>query len=241
MENETNYDHLFGKRKAMKKIKKTAREQGLSKKEARKKAKKETKGVVRAGLKKTARKMGKRIVGATVLAPVLPFKIIMKKMLGKKGVSTKRMSFPEVIEKFYNTYIAKGKGKDTQHSSYEPIPEGDFSENWVFSYELAPGEEIPDSVIADLAAGVVKAVITFFKNRKDKKQAIIAAGGDPSKEMTTTDKMAADVTEKVEADLDEKMVDDRNVKAGAMKKVIIYVIIAVVVLGALYMFSKKKK
>lgn len=235
MERDNLHDNIGGRRRALRKEKKALIAAGRSKKSARKIARKKTKHIAVAARKK----LGKRIVGATVLAPMLPFKPIMKKMLSKKGVSTRRMSFPEVIEQFYNKFVAKGKGN--AHSSYEPIPEGDFVNNWVFSYELGPNEPMPDNVIADLAAGVVKAVITFFKSRKDKKRAIEAAGGDPSKEMTSADKMAADVTEKVEADLDEKLVDDKNVKAGAMKKVIIYVIIAVAVLVALYVFTKKKK
>lgn len=235
MENEINVptsDNLFGRRRAMKRVKATLRKKGItSKRKLRRAARKATKGRVRAGLKRTA--------GAILVAPLLPFKGSMKRQLKDKGISTSGMRFPAIVEKFYNEVVKKSESN--KDSKYEACPEGKFKDNWVFSYEMNEWETLPDSVVGDIVGSIVKAVISHFKKKKAEKQAIKNAGLNPSTEMTATDLDAANTTEQVVKTLEEKQLDDKNLKAGQMKKIVTYIIIGILVFVVIGIASKKMK
>jgi len=90
------------------------------------------------GVKKIAKK-----AASVPFAPLLPFKLAMKKILKAKGVDTRGDSINEIVQKFYNVIIQK-KG------NYE-----------VYAYEH----------IAPAAIGaIIQAVISFFKGLKKKKE-----------------------------------------------------------------------
>jgi len=75
-------------------------------------------------------------------APLLPFKLAMKKILKEKGVDTQGDTIVEVAQKFYNVVILK-------KSNYE-----------IHAYEhLAPAA----------ISAIIAAVIDFFKTLKKKK------------------------------------------------------------------------
>lgn len=232
MENEINVptsDNLFGRGRAKRKIRSQMRKAGVSKKKSRKFARKQTKGMVKSGLKRTA--------GAILVAPLLPFKGSMKRQLKDRGVSTSGMRFPAIVEKFYNEVVKKSEAN--KDSKFEHCPEGAFKDNWVFSYEMDEWEVLPDSVVGDIVGSIVKAVIGHFKRKKAEKEAIKNAGLNPSSEMTQPDLDAANTTEKVVKDLEEKQLDDKNVKAGQMKKIVTYVIGAILIFVVISFFSKK--
>lgn len=232
MENEINVptsDNLYGRRKKKISIRKGLVKRGWTKRKARKTARKQTKGMVKAGLKKTA--------GAVLVAPLIPFKGSMKRQLKDKGISTTGMRFPAIVEAFYNAVVKKSEAN--KDSKYEACPEGTFKDNWAFNYELEEGERIPDSLAGDIVGSIVNAVIAHFKRKKAEKEAIKNAGLKPETEMTANDIDAANTTEQVVKDLEEKQVDDKNVKAGQMKKIITYIIIGVLVVVVVSVASKK--
>lgn len=229
MENDIQSDNLFGRRKKMRKIKTALKSTGVSRKKRRKIARKTTRGIVKRGIKKTA--------GAILVAPLLPFKRSMIRQLKDKGVATAGVRFPAIVELFYNNVVKKSEAN--KDSKYEACPEGTFKDNWVFSYEVSPGEQLPDNVVGDIVGSIVNAVISHFKRKKKEKQAIEAAGLDPNTEMTKGDIDAAITTDKVITDLEQKAIDDKNVKAGQIKKIIMYVGIALLVFLGIRMVAKK--
>lgn len=232
MENDINVptsDNLFGRRKKQRQIKSALKRRGWTKRKARRTARKQTKGMVKAGIKKTA--------GAVLVAPLLPFKPSMKRQLKDKGISTSGMRFSAIIEKFYNEFVKKSEAN--KDSKLEACPDGMFKDNWAFTYEMESNEVVPDSIVGDIVGSIVNAVIGHFKRKKAEKEAIKQAGLNPSTEMTTTDLDAAATTEQVVKDLEEKQVDDKNVKAGQMKKIITYVVIAILVFVVIGIASKK--
>lgn len=229
MENDIQSDNLFGRRKKMRKIKSALKKTGVTRKKRRRIARKTTKGIVKRGLKKTA--------GAVLVAPLLPFRGSMKRQLKDKGVATAGVRFPAIVELFYNNVVKKSEAN--KDSKYEACPEGTFKDNWVFSYEVSSGEQLSDNVVGDIVGSIVNAVIAHFKRKKKEKQAIEAAGLDPKTEMTKADIDAAITTDKVITDLEQKAIDDKNVKAGQIKKIIMYVGIALLVFLGIRMIAKK--
>ena len=224
-------DNLFGRRKKMRKIRKTqVQREGKTKRQARKIARKATKGMVKAGIKRT--------LGAVAVAPLLPFKPIIKKMLGKRGVATRKMKFPELVEAFYNKVLAKSK--DNPHSSLEECPMGLFYDNYAFKTPMAKGEELPDHVIGDIVGSIVTAVVGFFKKKRAMKRALENQGIDPKTQMSTEEIEAANETEKITKSLEQKEVDDKNVKAGQLKKILFIVLGVGLVIALGYMVAKKK-
>ena len=59
--------------------------------------------------------------------------------------------------------------------------------------------------------------------------------------MSKDDIIAAVTTDKVQGKLEKKMVDDANVKAKDMKKIITYVVGLVILIGLAYLIFGKKK
>jgi len=90
------------------------------------------------GVKKIVKK-----AASIPFAPLLPFKLAMKKILKSKGVDTSGDTINEIVQKFYHVVIQK---------------KGNFE---VHSYEhLSP------SVVST----IIKAVINFFKSLKARKE-----------------------------------------------------------------------
>ena len=207
-------DNLFGRRRKMREIKKREIAKGKSRKAARKFARKYTRPMIKQGIKRT--------LGAVAVAPLLPFKKIMIKQLGERGIATKNMKFPQVVEAFYNNFVAKSARNKS--SSYEQCPPGAFSDNYTFTTPITKGTELPDHVVGDLVGQIVQAVINHFKKKKIEKQALENQNIDPKTQMTQQDIEAADTTDKVIKDLEKKEVDEKNVKAGQLKKILFIVL-----------------
>lgn len=219
-------DNLFGARKTKKKVKKAGLKAGMSKKAARKLGRKSARKVRRAGIKKTA--------GAVVTAPLLPFKSAMSKMLEAKGLKTDKMNFQTLIQTFFNTYMKKGS------KSFDELSDTYISNNWLWNtYDSEMSEEDWNSIDPVTIGAVVTAVVKFFKEKKDKKAAAKAEGIDAKKVLSPEEMIAANETEKVVQKLEEKETEDRNVKAGQIKKIVTYVIIAGIAAVGLYFLSKK--
>lgn len=234
MENEINVpisDNLFGRGKKKRQIKKALTSRGVSKRKARITARKQTKGMVKAGIKKTA--------GAVLVAPLLPFKASMKRQLKDKGISTSGMRFAAIIEKFYNEFVKKSEAN--KNSKFEECPDGAFKDSWAFNYNLSEGENVPDSIVGDIVGSIVNAVIGHFKRKKAEKEAIKQAGLSPETEMTKTDLDSANTTEEVITKLEEKQLDDKNIKAGQIKKIATYVIGVILIFVVISLVSKKVK
>lgn len=224
-------DNLFGRGRAKRKIRKQLIGVGKTKRQARKFARKATKGMVKSGIKRT--------LGTVAVAPLLPFKPVIKKILSKRGIAIKNMKFPQLVEKFYNVVIAKSK--DNPHSSLEECPVGLFYDNYTFTTPIPKGTtELPDHVVGDIVGSIVQAVINHFKKRKKEKQALENQNIDPLTQMTSEDIEMANATDKVLKDLEQKELEDKNVKAGQLKKILFIVLGVGLVVIVGYMFMKKK-
>lgn len=102
------------------------------------------------GVKKTAKKVGGKVSNAALsaaIAPLLPLKPAMKKMLNKKGV-TYGNKFSDVVEAFAKTFLPK-KNFESVDAEGKPL-------------------ESLDPVTISI---IVKAIFSFFKSIKDKKEA----------------------------------------------------------------------
>lgn len=205
------------------------------KKGALKKAvKKVGKGIKKAA--KAVEKVGERVVGATFLLPLQPFKPAMEKDLNSKGISTKGASFPKIIELFFNENISKKNKKD---SHFEPL-ENNYIEDHYLMKTYPENFNDSDNLAADAIVLIVQETIKYFKGKKDKKAAAVKAGKDPKIELTKGELLAADATEKVTADLQEKAEAEKAVEKGDMSKYIKYAVIIIALGIAVWYFTKKK-
>lgn len=132
---------------------------------------------------KLAVKAVKNITAYSTLAPLLPFRSMMKKQLGKKGIKTSSLDFPSLVKSFYNNVVVKSRHMDEYN--LEEIPD---------HYDLDS-----DNFVA-AAASVVIAIINFIKELKKKKDAVKTGGAPLSKQES---EILADA-KKVEAKLKKK-------------------------------------
>lgn len=187
--------------------------------------------------KKVLKKLGTNIVktvkksaGAVVTAPLLPFKKGMVTILNKRGISTKGMSFPKIIEKFYNEIISK---KNNKYSEFEPLEENRISDSYLFKYSY---EEIEKDDIEPVIIGtVVTAIVNYFKEAKKKK----LNAKNPKKELTTEEIIAAQTAEEAKKKLEEKINNEAIVKQGALNNKLKYVIGGVIVVLIIIVLFKK--
>jgi len=179
------------------------------------------------------KKAAERVAGVTLLLPLQPFKPAMKKNLEGKGISTKGMSFPAILEKFFNENISK---KANKSSSFEEIESGYISNNYLMRTPESRLNE-SDNLAADAIVIIVKETIKFFKGNKDKKAAAKNAGENPKNVLTGEELDAAEAAEKVTKDLENKAAGETP---ATKKNIITYVVIAAV-LGLVVWFIAKKK
>ena len=196
----------------------------------------------KARRKAAVKKVVGKTVGAVALAPLLPFKPAMTKALNKKGVSTKKMPFKNVVGKFYNEFVSK---KGNKKSSYDPIDEVDFSNDRSFVLPVNEVEMDSDSLAITTAtiSTVVAGIINLFKKAKEKRQAAKASGLSKSETkeiITPVDLEFGLEAEKVEKQLTEKAKESTPVTQTKMKKLVVYGVILAVLGGLVYFVSKKK-
>jgi hypothetical protein len=191
----------------------------------------------KAKRKAVFKKIVGKVVGGTLLLPLQPFKPAMKKDLESKGYSTKGLSFPTIIEKFFNENISKKKQKA---SSFEEIPEGYLNDNYLMRTPLGQENET-DSLAADAIVLIVQETIKFFKNKKDKKAAAKNAGENPADTMTNSELEAAAAAEKVTKDLEKKATDEKSVTTGKMNNVMKIALVTIGIALVLWIVSKKLK
>lgn len=186
--------------------------------------------------KATVKRVIGKVAGATILLPLQPFKPAIKKDLDSKGYATKGMSFPYLIEAFFNENISKKKDKT---SSFEPLERGYIADSYLMQL---PSEHFNenDSLAADALKIIVQETVKFFKGRKDKKAAAKAEGNDPKRVMSESDLRLANEAEKVQKDLEDKAAAEKAVSTGSMKNIIKYGLIVAVIGFAVYYFSKRK-
>lgn len=179
---------------------------------------------------KGAAKFIKKTAGATLLAPLFPFKKAIDKGLKKKGVDPKGMKFPAKVEKFYNLYVSK-KAKKT--SNYEPIEMGTIENDPAFRMSLEEFEQT-DNAIGTAVVTVVSSIIDIFKAAKKKK----SEKGE--KAISSDEKFLAEETENVQSELAEKENEEKPVEQKSMKK---YLIIGgvILVLGLILFLVLRKK
>lgn len=130
-----------------------------------------------ARLAKKGIKFVGRALATAALAPLLPFKKGMKKILSKKGVSTRKMSFPDIVKAFYNKVVIKSKNFD--------------GKNYV---EIADHIDLDRDHFVGEAAMVVTAIIAYFQSAKEAK-----AKGEPQ---SSDDALAAEEAEEVQEELE---------------------------------------
>lgn len=233
-------DHLTKRREARLKRK------GKTAKIAKIKARQAKGGILkRAGgaIKKAAKKVGgaiKKTVGAVAMAPLLPFKGIMKKELEKRGVNTSKMGMKEVVGNFYNFVISK---KAYKGSHYEEININDWMNDESF-FTPYNDEESLDNQVGVAVATVVNAVIGFFKKARDKRNAAKAAGMSEQEfrnNVTEEEYNAGKEAEKVVQKLETKEIEDKPVKKLDIKKYAIYGVIALALGLVIYFAVGKKK
>ncbi len=182
MDNLDN-DNFFGKRaKARRAARRAARKAGKSRKEARGLGRLAKRKVKSAQLRKRGKiKRADRVIarGTTsglkivlqnaALAPLLPFRKVMSKVLSKRGLFTKGMSFPNVVNAFFNNIVSK---KNNPSSKFDEV-----SDNYISSHNSAnmyledvETKEDYDNFVGAIG-NIVSAIINFFKKKKDERKA----------------------------------------------------------------------
>lgn len=203
---DTDEDFAKGKLKAK-----------LAKKFLFKKKKKKKKGKFKKFVKKKA--------GDVMLAPLFLFKPVMKKMLSKKGVSTRRMGMRDLTTKFYNTFVVKEKG-----SKFEAIDDNMMEDTGAFNIYADEYEDNAVGVGASIGV-IVTSIVDFFKKRKAEKEA--------GKDQTPEDREAAKAAEKVAAALAKKAEEGEPTPKKDMRKMIM-IGLAVAAVLVIFMVMKKK-
>jgi len=103
-------------------------------------------------------------------APLLPFKLAMKKILKEKGVDTQGDTIIEVAQKFYNVVIQKKS-----------------------NYEIHAYEHLSPSVISS----IISAIINFFKNLKTRKEGGEQLSPADEKALETAEKATAEAVKTI--------------------------------------------
>lgn len=186
---------------------------------------------------KAVGKAGKFIAetaGETLLLPLRPFKPMIKKGLKSKGVNTSKMSFVNMVNKFYNEFVSK---KNKKTSSFDEIPDNFLENHPLFSTPL-DGYDFNDSIDPVTITAIVTATVKFFKNIKDSKAKAKATGTKAN--LSPVESEMADDTEKLETKLIEKAKGEEPVTKTENKSMVKYLIFAGIALVAVIFFMRKK-
>ena len=145
---------------------------------------------------------------------LIPFKMVMLNMLRKKGVPTPDQRIGKVAESFYK-HIALGKnyeGLDFE-TNFEELAEQNYE-----SYAIAVGT-------------IIKAVVSFFKGLKKKK--------DSGQPLSNDEEKALEVAEQIGEDIEEMEKDE--VEEGIGEKLLEYWwVIALVLVAGIVLVARKK-
>jgi hypothetical protein len=138
--------------------------------------------------RKTAKKIGKAVIGSTVLLPLQPLRPVMIKGLKKEGVSASiKTPIIDLANLFYKNVVRKN------NSSFEEIDLNNLSD-----YD---GDNFAVAISA-----VVSGIIAFIKGVKKKK-----ASGAP---LSKAEETIAEGTEAVEAKIEESAEDEAASQIG---------------------------
>lgn len=124
------------------------------------------KGKIKAKLKKAAQKVkaaAKKVVGKgkdAALAPVLPFKGLMRRELDRRGIKYNPNSLHEIAALFVH-HIVKGQ---RGHFNYNLMEGGG-------NHTMYIEGDTPHNIVADVALTLVTTIINYLKNLKAKKDA----------------------------------------------------------------------
>jgi hypothetical protein len=201
-------------------------------------ADKATKAKRKAKRKKIFKKIGKGLLhistGGAILATLLPLKIVMSRMLKKRGIATKKMKLKTLAVTFHNEFISK-KNKPTSH--YDEINVSDFENNDLFKAPLGTVEQ--DHIIASEVANLVGVVVKFVRDAIKKKKAAKAANVDPKTVMTEEEHDVATGGEQVVAKLDEKAEAEAPITKGGSQKFIVIGIGVAALIAVIFLIRKK--
>jgi hypothetical protein len=181
--------------------------------------------------RKTAKKIGKIVVGSTVLLPLQPLKPMMVKALKKQGVSASlKTPLIDVANLFYKNVVRKN------NSSFEDI-------------DLNNLDLQDDHVIGAAIGAVVSGIIAFVKGIKKKK-----ASGE---KLNLGEELIETETAVIEAQIASKEgepVTDENGELGSisnpvntiaekigMSPTMIYIVIGVLVVGIIVFIAMRRK
>jgi len=182
----------------------------LIKKASTKHGKKATRIVTRA--KKIQALDGRTRVGQSALtvaiAPLLPFKSAMSKALRGKGINTTYMSFPMLVNSFYNNVVSK---RNNHASQYDAISPNFLEDHLANNYTADEVNNLEDSnnLVTPIAA-IVTAIINFFKKVIKKKK--------EKKPLKKVEKQIANDGEKAVKKLKQKKADQKPITRGDVKK-----------------------
>jgi len=236
---EDIYDNVRGKRKKRRSTRKAKRSSRKAKRQVKKSTRKSTRKVKQTvrrkkvkGVAKKVVKRAKKTIGKAALLPLKPFMKVIKKVLSKKGVNTRGISNEKAVELFYNKVVIKKSFEG--YRDLQSLEEDSFAQHPSFSTDIEYADE--QDHIAGAAVGVVvDAVISYFKDKKNKKE--------KGQTLTKDENLIAETAKRVEKELLEKQKGARPVTQDdndKLKKMIITSIgIVIVGLGA-YLFFKKK-
>lgn len=132
-------------------------------------------------------------IRSAALAPLLPFKKAMKKALKRKGKYTPGMSFPSVVNTFYNTYVSK---RNNAVGNLENLADNFLEDHESGMYKMGElDQESQDNLVGTISK-IVKAIIDLFKRKKRDK--------DEGKKQSQSDRELAEATEEVTEQLQEE-------------------------------------
>lgn len=194
------------------------------------------------GLGKVSQKLAKsgkkkRTVGEASIAFLTPLIPAMKVGLEQKGLTSKSLSNPQVIEKFYNLYISKQADKT---STYEPLKENEFANHYLFNqnYDTFDSDNITGVSEAQTLINVGKGIVSGFKKWRAKKKAAKKAKKNPSEVMPKEEVVLANEADKVVTKLEKEAEKEEPVNKKSMTK---YIVIAVALAVAIALFLKFRK
>lgn len=192
------------KRKARKKRRKAIRKMP---KKQRKAARKKIRKKRRAKIKKALKKVGKRMLIATalgpIIAPILPLRPLMVKQIKKKtGKNMRRSDILEIMKEFHNKVIKKSSFE--ADSNLDHIEDDYYKDTPLYAYDSIDDfltdyseDQYEDYVAVSAVAKLVKTVLGFIKKIVQKVKSAKKRGKSIKKELTPDEQAVATDTKKL--------------------------------------------
>lgn len=179
-----------------------------------------------------ARGNGSRTIGDVLIARLRPFRFAIITGLKKHGINTTGVNFKTLVILYHNEYAVGGQVK--------PVPITQFINSAAFKLKTddkATGDTGDARNMASFMdiVDTVTRVINVFKVAKVKYSVAVSRGDDPKQVMTDEEYVQAKACFIVEDSLLRKMKGDNYLKAGQVKKFVIW---AVIIGVGIYLLSR---